>query len=113
MSTPVKLPTSLKSIIEDMEYELHHSALVVYLSLPLFSSSTRYRRVSEQNVEWYRVLCSEYLSDRKHKRPSKVDTKIKRRTIERVLRELIEKGESKSKYAQPLLDIASSRESEE
>lgn len=114
----MKTPPELRETIGDMQYELLHESLIVALWPPRGSileahndegAAIRFRKVLERNPDWYRGLCAEYLSNRKRKRPSKVDTKIRRRTIEKVLQDLLDKGESTSKYAEPLIDIARER----
>ncbi len=60
---------------------------------------------ADQNVTWYRRLCSRFPSSRGVRR-GKFDTKIRRQNIERTLRRLIA-GKPTGKYGAELLSIAS------
>jgi hypothetical protein len=61
-----------------------------------------------RNCTWYRQFCSRHLSSR-FRRNSCVDTKIKRRDVERLLRRLIAGCSSRSMYAAELLALARRR----
>ncbi len=63
------------------------------------------RVVASRNPRWYATLCSRHLSSRKrnHRKP---DTKIKRRSILRILRRLCDERPSVSKYAEELRRIS-------
>ncbi len=57
-----------------------------------------------RNCRWYRLFCARHTSDRRRKN-SLVDTRIKRRNIERALQGLLD-GTYNGKYASELLGIA-------
>ena len=96
---------------EQMLAELESQRLEVVL-VPLnprmrnFNEGGMKRICANKNPRWYAQLCSRHLSSRirNHK---KLDTKIKRRDILRILQRLCEGKGTTSKYAEELRRISS------
>ncbi len=63
------------------------------------------RVVCDHGPKWYRRLCSNHTSSRAIRR-GKHDTRIKRANVLSVLRTLVTRGKSSSKYAGEILAIA-------
>lgn len=57
------------------------------------------------NCTWYRRLCAKFPSSRGTRR-GKLDTRIKRRNVARLLETLLTHGHSRSKYAGEIVAIA-------
>lgn len=70
-----------------------------------FNEGGMKRVVANKNARWYRELCAKHLSSRKRNH-RKLDTKIKRQNILRILRRLAEGKPSRSKYAAELVKIS-------
>lgn len=94
----------------EMLAELESNRLtVVLVPQKRFTNSGGCIRVAVTvNAPWYRELCAGYASMRRRKNAA-FDTRVKRENIARVLRRLIEAGESRSGYVSHLLHLARKR----
>lgn len=106
----MQMNTDTLRILQDMHYELQNCRLDVILIPRQFNDhgGCKLRVAQTSNCDWYRLLCSEFESKRRQKY-KKFKTKIKRRSIESVLKRLCSGKTSKSDYAAWLLHYASKR----
>ena len=98
------MPTLHQMLAELSSHRLH------VMLVPLNPNRRGYneggcKRVCDRNPRWYSQFCSRHLSSRVRNH-RKLDTRIKRRDILRILTRLSAGLPSSSKYAEELLDIA-------
>ena len=99
----------MKEALEIMQAEFEATRLEVVLVPARYEVNVGacVRVAISSNCDWYRRLCLRYGSNRQ-RRNLAPDTRIKRANIARVLQRLIDRGESRSKYVEDLLQMARS-----
>jgi hypothetical protein len=103
---------SIRDALEEMLAEFESSRLeVVLVPQRIFTNSGGMIRVAAgKNCQWYRQFCASFPSSRVRKKAA-FDTVIRRQEIARILHRMAVHGpcSTRSKYAQPLLSIATYR----
>jgi len=97
----------LKIMLKELE-DFYLQVKLIKAPDPMFSGH-KVRAVEKANPEWYSELCSRYLKDRRNRSDKYIDSKIKRSDVIKVLKDLINKGFSRSYYSGDLLELAKNK----